>query len=176
MSCFLHIVSVFASLTVAAASVRADVVSQREDQFKAAYVFNFVKFVEWPAAEQDQTLTVCFVGADGVYQALTVGIDKKRVGQRSLTAVKITDTSPADTCNALYIEAPLASDYTLPSEQAVLTISDAANFTAQGGMIGLFTENHRLRFTINLHSAHRAGLRISSDLLKLAASVQREPQ
>jgi hypothetical protein len=56
----------------------------------------------------------------------------------------------------------------------VLTISDAKNFAANGGMIELFTENHRLRFRINARSAHRAGLRISSDLLKLAVGVHRE--
>lgn len=174
MSCFLHIVSVLASLSVASASVRADAVTQREDQFKAAYVFNFLKFVEWPVAAQSDTLTVCFVGADGVYEALTTGIANKRVGDRSLAALKITDTASADACDALYVEASLASSYTLPSPAAVLTISDAANFTANGGMIGLFTENHRLRFTINLASANEAGLRISSDLLKLAASVRRD--
>lgn len=176
MSCLLHILPVLASLSVAAASVRADAVTQREDQFKAAYVFNFVKFVEWPVAEQSDTLTVCFVGAEGVHTALTTGIASKRVGQRSLATLNITDTSPTDACSALYVEASRASGYTLPSGQAVLTISDAANFTASGGMIGLFTDSHRLRFNINLHSAHQAGLRVSSDLLKLAASVQREPK
>ncbi len=43
-------------------------------------------------------------------------------------------------------------------------------------MIELFTENHRLRFLINVDNAQQAGLRISSDLLKLAAGVQREPR
>lgn len=176
MSCLLHMVLALASLTVATGSVRADAVTEREDQFKAAYVFNFFKFVDWPEVERSDTLTVCFVGADGVYTALRTGIANKRVGRRSLEALQITNTSPADTCNALYIEASLAGHYTLPSEQPVLTISDAANFTANGGMIGLFTENHRLRFTINLHSAQQTGLRISSDLLKLAARVQREPK
>jgi hypothetical protein len=61
-------------------------------------------------------------------------------------------------------------------ERATLTISDAKGFAANGGMIELFTENHRLRFLINVHNAQRTGLRISSDLLKLAAGVQREPQ
>ena len=176
MSRLLHIVAVLAAFTVATGNVRADAAMQREDQFKAAYVFNFVKFVAWPDTETTDTLTICFVGGDGVYAALTNGIASKRAGARSLAAVQVTDTMPAPHCEALYIEASKATNYTLPAEPAVLTISDAANFTARGGMIGLFTENHRLRFVINVQNASQAGLHISSDLLKLAADVQRGPR
>ncbi len=175
MNCLPHIVSVFAAL-MAASTARADAATQREDQFKAAYVFNFVKFVEWPAAETRETLTICFVGGDGVYTELATGIADKRVGTRSLAAIQVTDTMPAPHCEALYIEASKVASYSLPAEWAVLTISDAADFTERGGMIGMFTENHRLRFVINLRNAEMAGLHISSDLLKLAAGVQRGPQ
>jgi hypothetical protein len=176
MNRLLHIVAALAAFTAAAGSVRADAATQREDQFKAAYVFNFVKFVAWPDIEAGDALTICFVGGDGVYAALTHGIAGKRAGARSLEVVQVTDTMPAPHCEALYIEASKAAHYTLPAEPAVLTISDAANFTARGGMIGLFTENHRLRFVINVHNASQAGLHISSDLLKLAADVQRGPR
>jgi hypothetical protein len=176
MKCFLHIVAVLAASMVATGNVRADAATQREDQFKAAYVFNFVKFVAWPDTEVSDTLTICFVGGDGVYAALTDGIADKHAGARSLAALKLSDTSSADICNALYIEGSMAQSYYLEPSQPVLTISDAANFTAKGGMIGLFTENHRLRFVINVQSASQAGLRISSDLLKLAADVQRGPR
>jgi hypothetical protein len=175
MNCFLHIVAVLAASTAATGNVRADAATQREDQFKAAYVFNFVKFVAWPDTEASDTLTICFVGGDGVYAALTDDIADKRAGDRSLAALKLSDTSSADICNALYIEASMMQSYDLELSRPVLTISDAANFTAKGGMIGLFSENHRLRFVINAHSASQAGLRISSDLLKLAAHVQRGP-
>lgn len=160
-----------AALTLATASVRADAVARREDQFKAAYVFNFVKFVAWPDAEPSEPLLICFVGAEGVYNALTSDIDKKQAGSRRVAALQISNTAPAGTCSALYIDAAIASDYALGNEPPVLTISDAKGFVEQGGMIELFTENHRLRFLVNVHSARDAGLRISSDLLKLAAGV-----
>lgn len=175
MNCFLHI-AMLAALTVAAVSARADAVTQREDQFKAAYVFNFVKFVAWPDSDATDTLTICFVGGEGVYAALSNGIANKHVGARQLAALQLTAAAPADGCDALYIEASMAATYPLAPEQPVLTISDAASFTDRGGMIGLFTENHRLRFAINVQSASQAGLRISSDLLKLAADVQRGPR
>ena len=108
--------------------------------------------------------------------ALSAGIANKRVGARPLPALKMDESLTAGACDALYIEASMAAGYALPLEEAVLTISDAADFTARGGMIGLFTENHRLRFAINVQNAQQAGLRISSDLLKLAADVQRGPR
>lgn len=165
-----------AALTAAIASARADEVAQREDQFKAAYVFNFVKFVAWPEDAVSDSLLICFVGGERVYEALTTDIHKKRAGVRRLAALQIANASPTDTCNVLYIDASIASGYALAHERAVLTISDAKGFAANGGMIELFTENHRLRFLINVQSAQQAGLRISSDLLKLAAGVQREPR
>lgn len=173
MSWLLLIVSTLASLLVATAGARADAVAQREDEFKAAYVFNFVKFVEWPPEAASDTLTICFVGGAGVYEALTTDIENKRAGARRVAAVQLVDAPPAGTCNALYVDAAMAATYTPTDEAAVLTISDAAAFAVNGGMIELFTENHRLRFSINVNSAQRAGLRISSDLLKLAAGVQR---
>ena len=90
-----------------------------------------------------------------------------------LAALQIADTTRLDTCNALYLGASFASADTPVREPEVLTISDAKSFAEHGGMIELFTENHRLRFLINVENAHQAGLRISSDLLKLAAGVQR---
>jgi hypothetical protein len=173
---FLHMVWALAVLTAATACARANEIEQREDQFKAAYVFNFVKFVAWPDDETSGPLLICFVGGERVYNALTAGIDKKRVGVRRLAALQIASASPTDTCNALYIDASMARDFAPAEESAVLTISDSKGFAANGGMIELFTENHRLRFLINIQSAQQAGLRISSDLLKLAAGVQREPQ
>ncbi|HEY0681376.1 MAG TPA: YfiR family protein [Steroidobacter sp.] len=175
MNCFLHIVSAL-TLLASATDARADAVTQREDQFKAAYVFNFVKFVDWPEGVAADTVTICFAGGEGVYKALTTGIDRKRVGARRLATLQIAEPSATGGCNALYIDAAMATSYTFASEPAVLTISDAAKFAERGGMIQLFTENHRLRFLVNVDSAQRAGLRISSDLLKLAAGVQREPR
>ncbi|MET0533168.1 MAG: YfiR family protein [Steroidobacter sp.] len=157
------------------ATVRADDAQQREDQFKAAYLFNFVKFVEWPSGAPADTLTVCFQGAKGVHEALANGIDSKRVGSRRLVAQLLERRASTVNCDVLYADAA-SVDVSRTAGHPVLTVSDAPHFAANGGMIELFTENHRLRFTINVARAHEAGLHISSDLLKLAADVQREEQ
>lgn len=169
------ILCVLAALVFARSTAHANHdTEQREAQFKAAYLFNFVKFVEWPPAAMSDTLTVCFVGGQGVYEALAVNIEGKRVGTRHLLARQLEPAAAADGCNALYIDAVAAAGQPSTAELPVLTISDAQEFALHGGIIELFTENHRLRFLINVHNAHKAGLRISSDLLKLAAGVRQE--
>lgn len=171
----LHLLSALASLVLATSIAHANHDSeQREEQFKAAYVFNFVKFVEWPPAAMSDTLTVCFLGGEGVYEALSANIEGKRVGARQLLARQLQPSATTDGCNALYVDAAMAAGQPAVVEQPVLTISDAERFVLHGGIIELFTENHRLRFLINVDNAHKAGLRISSDLLKLAAGVRRE--
>lgn len=167
-------ITALATLMLATANVRADDVERREDQFKAAYLFNFVRFVEWPASAPAESLTVCFLGGESVHQALAIGIDQKRVGTRKLVARRIDPSSPIDQCEMLYVDAASAAGMSIPTGLPILTVSDAPRFIANGGTIELFTENHRLRFLINIANAHKAGLRISSDLLKLAAGVQRE--
>lgn len=162
-----------AALVLATVSVHADDVQRREDQFKAAYLFNFVKFVEWPASSPADTLTVCFLGGQGVHEALASAIESKRVGGRRLIARQLEPPVTIASCEVLYADAA-SVDTSIAAGLPVLTVSDAPQFARNGGMIELFTENHRLRFVINVANVHQARLRISSDLLKLAASVQRE--
>jgi len=148
----------------------------REDELKAAYLFNFVKFVDWPASATVEALTVCFIGGNGVYDALAEGIEAKRVGTRHLAMRVLERTMSVQGCNALYVEAGVereASRIADIAELPILTISDAKEFALNGGMIAMFTESNRLRFSINVGNAQKAGLRISSSLLQLAASVER---
>jgi len=153
----------------------ADTATAREAQFKAAYLLNFVKFIDWPPTV-GETLTVCFVGGEGVYDALIDGIDEKRIGNRRLAARRLDGPTPADGCNAVYVDEASSASVTAligARQSAVLTISDAKSFASQGGMIELFTDKNRLRFNINVDAAQKAGLRISSSLLSLAATVKR---
>lgn len=153
----------------------ADATPSREDQLKAAYLLNFAKFIEWPVTSAGvQPLTVCLVGALGVHDALASGIENKRVGTRSLAVRHVPDAGAVVGCNVLYLDSVMAASSSPASALPVLTISDAKAFARNGGMIELFTEDNRLRFKVNVDNAERAGLRISSNLLQLAATVEKE--
>ncbi|MET0661425.1 MAG: YfiR family protein [Steroidobacteraceae bacterium] len=151
--------------------------TSREDQFKAAYLFNFLKFVDWPPSVASDVLTVCFIGADGVHDTLAAGIESKRAGSRRLAVRQLDTHASLDGCNVLYAEAQDApNDQRLASatQLSILTVSDASAFVLHGGMIELFTDSNRLRFNINVDNTQRAGLRVSSNLLQLAAQVARD--
>jgi uncharacterized protein DUF4154 len=176
------IVSVLAMLLLmsgatCAAAERSNEDAARADQLKAAYLFNFVKFVEWPNTKPDETIVVCFVGATALHDAFGVGVSGKKAGSHPVAARRIEPTDNARDCSVLYINAPtlpacaalLAGETTAP----LLTVSDASGFARGGGMIELFADKNRLRFNINLDNARRATLRISSSLLQLAASVEK---
>jgi hypothetical protein len=153
-----------------------DSTGTRENKLKAAYVFNFLKFVEWPAASVRSELLVCFRGAAGVRDALSVSVENKKIGAHTLAVRELGDGETVDGCNVLYIGADAIPGGTpLTAQEAVLpllTVSDAENFARGEGIIELVTDHNRLRFNINLGNARRAGVRISAGLLQLAASVE----
>jgi hypothetical protein len=171
----------FALGAVAACAASAESPApQRLDQLKAGYLVNFVKFIEWPATASAGELTLCFIGAAGVREALPADLSNRLVGGRRLTVRELKTGEASAGCGVLYIDRTAAAPHatvtqtpTLPGA-GVLTISDDSTFIRQGGVIGLFTEDNRLRFNVNVQNAQRAGLRISSALLQLASSVDRE--
>ena len=175
MDCFRHTTIILAVLCCVPAAWADDSSARRADQLKAGYIFNFAKFVEWSPAGTTGPLTVCFLGASGVYDAFTSGIENKRVGTRPLAARQIVAPDEAGSCNVLYVDAQaLHDEREVLKTPGLLTVSDAEAFVHNGGMIELFTQSNRLRFNINVGNAHRAGLRISSSLLQLAATVDKD--
>jgi hypothetical protein len=153
----------------------AEPAPSREDELKAAYLFNFAKFVEWPETAQARSLAFCVVDARGISAALATAVADKRIGARSIDVRALSPADPRDTCDLLYLSA-LATDLDDADgprpDAPVLTISDAEGFAQHGGMIEMFAEGNRIRFNINAENARRAGLRISSNLLRLATKVE----
>jgi hypothetical protein len=89
---------------------------------------------------------------------------------------QIQDSGKTEGCNVLYVEGKWALTLAASREPPppMLTVSDAKGFARNGGIIELFTSENHLKFIINVDNARRAGLRISSRLLQLAATVEQE--
>jgi hypothetical protein len=149
----------------------------RADAVKAGYLFNFLKFVEWPPIVPADTLTVCFLGNSGVYDEISARRSYQRVGTRRLVARRLAPGEPVVPCQVLYVDAdqlPRVSDVIYTRPAALLTVSDAPDFLQGGGIIALFDRDKRLRFRISADNARLANLRISASLLQLASVVGRE--
>lgn len=148
-----------------------------EAQVKAAFLFNFGKYVTWPNAPGDQ-FYICVLGQDSLGSALDGIVAGERMGARPVAVRRIRATQQASGCQVLFITASEESrlDATLASlaGNPALTVSDMHRFTERGGMIQFVQEGNRIRFTVNLKAAQKAGLTVSSELLKVAKSVQRD--
>ena len=142
---------------------------------KAAFIYNFSKFVHWPAATADKTLAICVLGKDPFGPALEEALLGKRVDGRELVARRLASAENAAGCNVLFVssseEAGVERILNALHGAPVLTIGDMDQFAERGGMINLTTQGGRIRFEINLAAIERTGLRVSSQLLKLARIV-----
>jgi hypothetical protein len=147
-----------------------------EIELKAAFLYNFIQYVEWPAGKlpQDEAFPLCFLGGNPFSDAFDAVQEKKAARLRlNLKEVRLEDAAKA--CRMLYIGASQQSK--LPRVLAalagsgVLTVADTEGYAEAGVMINLVTRQRNLRFQINLQSARRDGLQISAHLLRLAEKV-----
>lgn len=164
------------ALLLAAAASPAD---ERAGEIKAAFIYNFAKFVEWPAGSFDSDgapLHVCAL--DVVTERTPLPLLDGRVAQgRVIHMVQLQDLSAVDQCHILYV--PVTTEASrraalveVLARRAVLTISEDQRFIDQGGMVSLFVDDDRVRFSVNLKLAQAAGLKISARMLQLAQEVR----
>ncbi len=151
-----------------------------EYQVKAAYLYNFGKYVEWPAAAQNDSFPICVIGQDPfgpMLEAATAGgaIDGKLVVTR-----RISKMDGITGCRILFIsgseESRLREILDAVDSAAILTVSDIAGFCQRGGMIQFVFSANKVRFEVDLRPAGEAGLSLSSELLKVAVNVRRNSQ
>lgn len=155
-----------------------------EHEVKAAYLANFAKFVVWPAAGQARPgmFVICVVGADPFGPALDSVARGTRVDGREVVVRRLASASANDGCRILFVsgseERRLGEVLQAVRGADVLTVSDMPQFLGRGGMIQLVTRDGRVRFEVNLPPAEDAGLRVRSELLRVALAVrsQREAQ
>jgi hypothetical protein len=159
-------------MTLCGSAAAAD--PTREDTLKAAYLFNFAKFVEWPSTTASEELTVCFAKNSGVSEAMRVSAADKRIASHPIVIRSLHADETGAGCQVIYFD---AADLRLRAAQGdapsgALTVSDASGFIDQGGMIQMFAEGNRIHFYINAENARRAGIRISSNLMQLASKPE----
>ena len=147
-----------------------------ELQVKSAYVFNFIKFVEWPAGaiKTGDILRLCVIGNDGLQSSLSA-LSGRKAGAYELQVVHADNRTTLSACHVLYIgereQRRLVPIIKSLGNAPVLTISDIQGFAERGGGIGLLARNDRMLFEVNLASTRKAGLRLSSQMLNLAANI-----
>jgi hypothetical protein len=144
-----------------------------EYQIKAAFLYNFFKFVEWPTAGNSMTIGV--LGKDPFGDDLADELHGKTINDKPLILKHPATLQEATTCDVLFISTSekvrMAVILDALRGHAVLTVSDSPRFIQHGGMIGFSLEDNRVRFSINHEATDAAHLTVSSQLLKLAKAV-----
>ncbi|HEY7544552.1 MAG TPA: YfiR family protein [Blastocatellia bacterium] len=166
-----------ALITTTMRSARAQS-SPSEYEVKAAFLFNFAKFVEWPEdafSDSSSPIIICIVGHDPFNGVLDQTIGGKTVNSRPLVIKRLAYGQDARGCHIIFVcsseKKRMAQILASFSGTSALTVSDMDDFAQAGGMINFVLENSKVRFQINSTAAARARLRISSKLLTLARKV-----
>jgi hypothetical protein len=156
------------------AEVKRDVLP--EASVKAAFLYNFVKFADWPALPPGAPILMCVVGDDQVADALVETVRGEAINSHALQVARPPDSGSWRGCQLLFIAdadmrrggAALGGLKTAP----VLTVSDGQGFSEATGIIELYVQGGRMHFAINVDTAEHAGVRLSSRLLGLAKVVR----
>ena len=148
-----------------------------EQQLRAAYVLNFIRYTDWPERAfhaPNAPLVVCTLG-DHQGSAALAGIAGKTIRGHTVQLRPVASADEARICHVLFVSETEARRFvgTLRALQhlPILTVSEADSFVDAGGMIGLVHIDNRLQFEVNLDGVQQAQLKASSQLLRLARSV-----
>lgn len=158
--------------------VTAQANASSEDALKAAFLFHFAQFTQWPPNafnDAKAPLVFCTLGEDAFQGELDQILSGQTIGNRPLRAQHLTQLQGAQGCHIIFVgadETKHIPDFLSSLKDApVLTVGDSEHFAVDGGMIGLYLEEDKIRFDINLTSVQHAKLTISAKLLALAKTV-----
>lgn len=166
---------------VCGAEPPAALAPSHEYQVKAACLFYFAQFVEWPArafADHRAPLVIGLLGDDPFGAYLDEYVRGEAVAGRAIVVRRFQQPDEIKDCHILFVSASetARADRLLAAlkGRSILTVGDTENFSAQGGMVRLVIESGKLRLHINNAAAREAGLIISSKILRPATIVTRE--
>jgi hypothetical protein len=150
-----------------------------EYQVKGTFLLRFAKFVEWPSQDQvglKDEIRVCVLGSGQVASILSDVLHGKSAGRRDVMVRRVEDLAGVGWCRIVFItkSSDLEPEVVVTSLGAtsILTVGETDGFAENGGMVNFTGDKSEVRFEINQGAARRAGLKISSKLLRLAELVE----
>jgi len=149
-----------------------------ENAVKAAYLFNFGKFIRFApsdAVNSRQSFDICIVGEDPLGHTLDDLTADERLDGKPVRIARLKTATEARTCAIAYISAAegprVGPDLDTLRGRPVLTVSDSADFLQKGGMVHFVIIGNHVRFAVNLDAVRKSQLSLSSELLRVAVSV-----
>lgn len=153
--------------------------SSAEYEVKAAFLYKFASFVEWPDVPGHAPLGICVVGRDPFGSELERVVEGKTIGGREFVILRLRTWRRGARCNILFVGASekdrLHSLLGSLRQDNILTVGDVPGFCESGGAINLIVVESKVKLEINVDATTRSGLRLSSKLLSLARIVRDSP-
>jgi hypothetical protein len=152
-----------------------------QSRFKAAYLYNFVKYTRWPAesfADSKSPIIIGVLGKDPFGEQFDAMVKNRPIRGREVRIRRCATAAEARACHLLFV--PPSEDDRLDgimthlTDQALLTVGESKAFLKAGGMIRFILDKSGVRFEINRAPAERVGIRLSAQLLKLASKTHRK--
>jgi hypothetical protein len=175
-ACFLLAPFILSAVTLPAAAPP----KPTEYDVKAAYLLNFGRFVRLTGPHSARSsFDICILGRDPMGQTIDALAANESINNLPVHIRRLLDVSEAKSCSIVFMSSfegeRLRENFAILGNTDVLTVSDAPDFLESGGMIQFILVSNHVRFSINLDAVSRAHLELSSELLRVAASVSGKP-
>jgi hypothetical protein len=150
-----------------------------EYQIKAAFLYNFMLYTEWPPSafeKNDSPIVLAIAGEDPFGNQLDAAVRGKTVRGRAIDVHRYDQMSEVSACHLLFVSVDQSKNFPLflqrHRELSLLSVGESEDFTRAGGVIQFVIEENKVRFEVNTDAADRAHLKLSSKLLSLAKIVR----
>jgi hypothetical protein len=159
------------AITLSLSPLQTRAESGSAEAVKVAFLFNVLKFIEWPEQNGSDAFNVCTSAKDTLGDKLLV-LKNKNIDGKPINLLRGVDMDVLKTCHLVFVgeNEPLTIAHELKG-LPVLTVSDHKDFVRNGGMIGLLLDGNHLKFEVNLQAAKESRIRIFATLLKLARII-----
>jgi hypothetical protein len=171
------------ALTSVAFAQRQSDLTVSDQSLKAAYIYKFANYVEWPEGALEATpspITIGVVGADALGEELTAITAERRIDARPISIRRLPSADAVDGVHILFLgqqdRDELGRDLGLLGSRPILTVTDISDGLTTGSVVNFTSSNNRVRFEISLVAAEQTGLRLDARLLGVAERVLRRDQ
>lgn len=159
-----------------AALARADPAPPSDERLKAAYLYRFLEYVEWPAGARDGPLTIAVLGDDRLVAELSRHVEGRKAHGRAIRAQAVRSAQEGLGADVLFVsqdrKRELARAARSNAHRPVLIVTETAGALERGSVINLLEVDGKMRFEVSLPAAERRGLKLSSRLLAVAMRVE----
>lgn len=147
-----------------------------EYELKAAFVFNFIRFVQWPDPAPGEPVTVAVVGNEVVVRTVRRSLDGRSVGDRPIRVVRASTPEEAARADIMYVtgasEEAARRFVSAARGRPVLTVTECHRFQRVGSLVNFFVADDTVRFAVNATLLEKSPLKLSSQMLQYAAIVR----